>query len=493
MINYLIRVQEKRRYHFFTIFIFVVFVSFIRGLEEYLFFGIGLRNSEFINFIPFYFSLAWLLTLVLSQTAKQPYYKTAMVVTIGIFLGIFPPLIDLIISGRAMTFYGYYFIYDFNNIPWSAYAPQFNYPAGEAITVYASIAFAAYYSWFKSRSVMRTLIALGLVYLVFMLMGSFLPMLVTRVYFSEITSIKQAHDMGALLLKPLAYYIAFWQSILAIVAYLIIRPQVAKHLLKRILHTVPFVITVLIGSAMANTSATMTTHASLLILLAALTSLVQNDYYDKDITKVLRQSDLYFFNTVTLLSITFIFFLNSRAVIPVLVAYAISYLYNYPFYRGKRNFPTNLKIEGIWGLSAFLAGALGSNIPKPGTEILWAALAAFGGFSLIAALKDFKDIRSDYHNKVNTVYTLAYKNNISLKTIHRLLSILVMMALLVPAVVLGSHLIWNSIPVLGVIVAITAYLTFKPLKKKNFYAILTMISLELLVILFSIWIYKGSS
>jgi len=438
-VHYLIRVQEIKSYNFYVLLAFSVFTGMARGLEEILIFAIPLKNSEVLTFLHFYLSLAIILTAGISAIGGLPWQKVLNVILVGIFLGIFPPLIDSLLSGETQVFYGFFFLHDWREIPWLGYKPEFNFPLGECITIWLSIFFSGYYVYYKSRSPWRFLVASGFAYAGFMLFGSFLPMLVAYLTAGYIPSIQTARALDESLLRSIVYYNAFAQIALATFFYLLLRRALLLHLLRRSLHGLPFVVMALLGAAMAGNITGHVLLAAALVFWGAWMNLVQNRLYDlqddrADNREQISQHDVDFFNVTYLLAVVAIFFTGNQMVIPILLMYPLTFLYNHPAYRGKKKFPTNLKIEGVWGVGAFVAGALATGKPLP-SAFPSLALLVFGGFSLIAALKDAKDVRNDKRSGTQTLYIKLISSGIHLRTAHRIIFTLCMLAFLVPPVI----------------------------------------------------------
>lgn len=483
--RFLITSQEKRHFDFRILFLFSVFTGIVRALEEMLFFKIPLKNSEVITFIAFYLSLGYYLTFVLSIVGGLDWKKVNLAVVIGIFLGVFPPVFDLVL-GTPEPFYGYFFIWNFYELPYFGYRPEFNFPLGEAITIWLSIFFASLYIFIKTNSILRTFIAFALVYLVFILHGSLIPMVTTRIHFGVIESISALKNIDAISISHLIYLIAFWQTILGIMVFLLLRKNLSLHLLKRIPHTFPFVIICILGGSLVQANFTDIFLMSLLTLLAGMGTLVQNDWFDnkEDLRESpVEENDVRAFNYFFFLAAVFLFMINRRAVIPLVLAYAVSFLYNYPFYRARNYFPGNLKIEGVWGGSSFLAGILLAPLDKITTPFLVATFLVFGGWSLVAILKDAKDFHTDKAHKVRTIYTIFDAKGYSFQKVHTWVRTISTAALLVPVVFLGlkSSLLWGGIGFL--IGPVLFFKVSKAKTKDGFIRILWVISAYILYFL----------
>ncbi|MCB1201291.1 MAG: UbiA family prenyltransferase [Leptospiraceae bacterium] len=438
-IRYLIHVQERRRYSFKILFFFAIFVGLGRALQEMLFFKVPLKNSEILTFIPFYLSLGYLLTLILSLSGSLPWRKVNLAVVIGIFLGLFPPVLDLLLSERSSVFYGYYFLWNLNQLPWLGYKPELNFPLGEAITIWASIAFCGIYIAIKTGSLWRTLLSLILAYSVFIFAGSLLPMLVFRIKYGLLESMQSSGRIDSVMMRPVIYYLAVAQMMVMFVCYLTLNISLLKHILKRLPHTFPFIAICALGGSYANAELIDIVLICFAVMLAGLGTLVQNDWFDRhedSRISVVSAEDVFAFNSIFFLIIVFLFMLNIRAVIPLLLAYATSFLYNYPFYRARNSFPGNLKIEGIWGGSVFVSGLLLMKIQDITDGQLLAAFLVFGGWSLVAAIKDAKDVQTDSKNNVKTLYTIFMSRAVPFQKIHFFVRIAVVIAFLIPPIIL---------------------------------------------------------
>jgi hypothetical protein len=184
---------------------------------------------------------------------------------------------------------------------------------------------------------------------------------------------------------------------------------------------------------------------------------------------------------------------NSAATYLLLLQFVASVVYNYPFYRARDYFPANLKIEGLWGATSFLIGWLSARESLPPSAVKTtvaegAALSAldadsaiaafliFGGFSLLSALKDQKDIELDTRSKTQTLYTFAARKN-QVTATHRMLIAIAAVAFLVGPVLLAlkGMLAWPWVGV-GLVAAIClAALNPKP-SRTGFYRALMVIS-----------------
>lgn len=437
MLKRLIAAQNRRNWHPYSFLLFCAFVGLMRGILEIMLQGIPLYNSDIFNFIPFYVLLGLLLTVVLSATAGVSFQTVQKSLTIGLFMGLFPPLFDFILFRNSSAFYGYYYIWDFAHLPYAGYKPDFNFPAGETFAIWISIVFCGAYVFTVSRSVVRALAALVGAYLVFILMGSLLPMLVARFSGVILASIDAARATETSTLRALAFRIAFYQSLGSVVIYLLLRRDLSRHIIRRSLHILPFAMLTLLGGAAVHANATVLLQSTLIIAVSGIVILAQNDYFDaletgNAPTAVAQKYDVQILNVLFFLCLVPLFMQNNRGAVAVAVVFVCGVLYNYPLYRARNYFPANLKIEGVWGLSAFLAGALTEPHTVARPEVVLTAFLVFGGWSSVSVLKDLKDAEDDQRLGVRTFFTVFMNRGKTLSQIWRILRWLLIGFILIP-------------------------------------------------------------
>jgi hypothetical protein len=186
-------------------------------------------------------------------------------------------------------------------------------------------------------------------------------------------------------------------------------------------------------------------------------ALVQNDAFDAETDGRSKASvtpdDAHFFTTIGIVMATTIMIALPGLGAPVAIFLCVSSLYSYDFYRAKHFFPSNYKIEGVWGWSSFILGGSAQLSIAPtrsvSTELIIASFAVFGGWSMFNVFKDYKDIRKDYKARSQTLYVLALKRGIKLRALHLGLRYALMIGLIIPAILLGNA----GISWIGLIVA----------------------------------------
>lgn len=419
MLQKLIAAQNRRNWHPYAFLAFCAFVGLTRGLLEVVLQSTPLYNTDILNFIPFYILLGLLLTALLAVTAKVSFQSVQKSLTMGLFIGLFPPLFDFVFFGNRTAFYGYYYLWDFKALPYLGYKPEFNFPPGETLAIWVSILFCGLYVFAVSRGVVRSLVALAGAYAIFIFMGSLLPIFIAKLSGAHFFSIEMARMGDPTTLRALAFRIAFYQCVGAVGVYLMIRRELLRVTLARLLHIVPFAMLTILGGIVVGANTITLTQSTLLIALVAFAVLVQNDYFDAqnllptERPRAPQKYDVQTINVLVVLAILPLFFHNNRAAIAAALAFCCGLLYNYPFYRARNYFPANLKIEGVWGLTSFLAGALAEPHMAATGRVVLLAFLVFGGWSTVAVLKDLKDTASDAKEGVQTLFTIFMRRGYS--------------------------------------------------------------------------------
>ncbi|MBL8034755.1 MAG: UbiA family prenyltransferase [Leptospiraceae bacterium] len=440
-LRYLVYAQEKRRYHPLSLILFCAFTGLMRGLLEFILHDIPLKNTDIVNFVPFYLSLGLMLREMLAFLTGATRTTVEKSVIIGIFLGLFPPIIDALLPVKFPVFYGYYFLWDFTNIPWLGYNPAFNFPLGESITIWLSIVFCALYVHLKSGSFFRTGVASIAAYGIFIFNSSLLPMLTFRWFVGEVVSVDAARVIDATQLQLFTYRLAHVQTMIAAMLWMLSRRDLFVHTLRRTLHGMPFLALCLFGAAIADANGQNVFLALSSLSLVIILSLWQNDHFDfRDDGKTappVTQHELSGFTVLTLITLCFLFFLNQRSAIVLFIALVCSVLYNYPFYRARNSFPANLKIEGIWGFCAFASGVLLNQIAFERPAVKITALLVFGGWSSVSVWKDMKDFENDRAARVRTLFTVLTDKNVAFPRIVFFTSLFITILFVIP-IILGG-------------------------------------------------------
>lgn len=444
-VDNLVRLQEKRPFSVITVLCFVAFVGSVRLMEEW---ALGHRS---IDYLPgrllvqcsFYLMCALSYTLAMRVVLRQDWRKTMNVVLIGVFLGIVPPLIDLVVVGQQGFWYEYA---RFENWKWWIYDPAHHFGVGETAVLWATIALAAVYAWSKTRSVLSTASAAIATY------GVVLFNLSVLFTVADATVARASAKAG------LPFDMSNWQLGASLVLYLLLNPRLAVGLGRRFNHALPFGLVFLVGAGFGGVFDARIAAYTLLPLLGFTVAIAQNDLFDRGEDEgqgrraYVDSDDVVFLNVILLALIYNLMHYQSLLGPALLVFFVVSVLYNYPSYRAKAFFPSNLKIEGVWGGTAAFMGVVAAietpievarfKLGRVHTTQLseafgWDTVAfvalVFGGWSVVAALKDYKDIRADARGGIQTVYTLAARRGWGLRRVHTALVVFVAVCMLLPA------------------------------------------------------------
>jgi hypothetical protein len=371
---------------------------------------------------------------VAAQAAGVPWRELLRRHGALVWLGAVPPLIDVVAGAGGSAI-------DFRWAPPAAWSAALYYPAqgiaaGEAVLWWALVLGTAGAVWALTKSAARTAAALTAAYAV----ASAVSIGPAWAADTVREALGWPHEHRLMIMAVIQVAALF-------AVYLALQPALRRGLLGRLPHVLPFVLIVFLGAAFQGGAVTVTAVAyAFLLLFAGWIALGQNDYFDaaddaaQGRATYLDLEDVRLLTVISWLGVAGLAAAHSAATFPAAMAAATYMLYNYPFYRGKRYFPTNLKIEGVWGFCAFVFGVVAAFEhgayggprwwyqhspplpeayagPLPGSTLA-AMLLAFGGFSLVASLKDYKDTEADLAAGVQTLYTVALKRGRSLARVH---------------------------------------------------------------------------
>lgn len=441
---------EKRPFHPAAVFSFCCFVGIGRICLEWL----GGRTpttpwADIVGFVVFYWFGFFSYGLLLGLLVPGAWRRRINVILIGLFCGLIPPFIDLAIYGIGNFRYTY--LWDFPATwSWALYNPEHRVPMGEAIVLWSTIAFTSLYVHYRTQSIMRGAAAALGAYAVVAWIGGGVAWLAQRM-----AAAVEVHGPNSRLHFLLALELFFSATV-----YLAMQPRLAGHLARRMLHAIPLTGLFFCGSAFAGKILPVSYWVATILTFLAAATLVQNDHYDRADDEAQHRppyadgSDAAFFTIVGALLLMTLAIGHSVLLLPLGLYYVTSILYNFPFYRGKKHFPANIKMEGVAAAAAFLAGlmtawehgAAGINMFNFQTsfwtkanhmagivpETVWAVCLVFGGWSLLATLKDFKDVAADSAGGVQTVYTLALRRGYDIRVLQRKITAISVFCLALP-------------------------------------------------------------
>lgn len=490
-LNNIVSIQEKKEYNFYVILLFSCFVGLTRFMMESIFSKpVVIHNVFVINMMVFYLQAVFVYALILKIfVPEQRWQKSINIVLIGVFLGIFPPAIDLFIYGLGnfTENYSRNFPQDWNLL---LYNESIHFTYGETITLFLTMVFTSVVVFIKTRNIFKTVASFVVTYGFVVFIVQILSTIVSFVIKTDSTFPMNLAQGGTpatadyLRLTGFNFptILSLFQLFLIIVIYLVLNPRLASNLAKRLNHALPAGLTCLMGYSLDRQLDWFAVIISMFFFFAFVVAIVQNDYFDRTEDEIegraayVGRNDVSFFNTILLVVILLLVITGNMIGYYLLLFAVVSFLYNYDFYRAKKYFPSNNKIEGIFGVSAFLGGLtmaftvdtklasvmapmggsiFGGGMPAMSRPIqeLWTirtviiTFLVFGGWFLISIFKDYKDIKGDMAAGNQTVYTMLRKRNRNEHRFHKLYSLVIFALLLIPPIWLGISGVEPLIPI----------------------------------------------
>jgi hypothetical protein len=441
----LIRLQEKREFHGETVVFFALFVGSMRLFLEMFLVGCQWDQTfrNFLLHVTFYLQCFFAFGLSIRLFAPPPWQARINVMLVALFLGFMPPVIDVIVSGwgnavMGLQGFGYMYIRDFpEGWPWLMISSEKKVPIGEGAILWLAVAFTGLYIWIRTRSAWRVVASLFFAYFVCMLVGAIVPTTLAHLWS---TYWPKRSFVGTIILGQIGFTLLLYLSLY--------RPSLLAHVFRRFVHAFPLIGLALVGYAWIKPLDDGAYAAISLVGLCGLLTIVQNDHWDDEVerpeeTERVARYDVVIIQFAWLVVAMTLFAMESPVALLMVIYGVASFLYNAPLYRGKAYFPANLKLEGLWGGAAFLIGVfiaavpeltkaaqartIDSKIPRwmDASPFSWgyegdvaiAAFLAFGGWSVLAALKDEKDVETDTRVGSQTVFTLLIRRGVPEATI----------------------------------------------------------------------------
>lgn len=464
---------ESRPHSFGSLVIVTGFVGIFRAMQEHLFFGEKLTAAMGISMAIAYFHLAISLVAILYFTTGHDWKRIQNAVYLGIFLGVFPPFIDLVATGfNSPVIYRFYLSDSLKDVPWHFYAPAMGAPIGETIIVWISVLFMATYAYTRKRSVLAFLLTGGLTYGYMLFHFAVIP--VTTVVWARQT-MGGAFSRGSAAIQAADIapaFLPFWYIGLSAILYIALRQPLRKVLLKRVLHLLPYTLLTLAGGSFTRAITAQVALAAFSAFLLAYSVALQNDYFDAregEHKKNVEKCDVDFFIILTGGFLLWMTLLNQMAVLPLILIFALGILYNFPLFRMKKFFPGAQKVEGMGALMFFLTGVMVFDRSSLRPAVLVVALLLFGGWSVVVSWKDLKDFRKDTRLGYKNLYTFIMGFGKSLSQAHKISSIVGVSCIAVPV----SYAIFSAQYLAASLLAISGFLpllilTFFPTIKNWF-------------------------
>lgn len=435
----LIVLQEKRQFHGETAVLFAVFVGAMRFMAEFLLVGLDAPSYPvaLIVYITWYWMVFFGFGLAVRLFVPPPWESRINVMLVGLFLGFIPPVIDTLVFGwggatLGQAGFGYAYVTNFpEGWPWLMVDMNRRMPPGEGLILWAAIGFSIAYVKIRTGQWGRALAAGAVAYGVALSFGSLMPTALR--WFTTITL---GAGWGAV---PFYDWIVYAQLLIGSLLYTVVyRPTLLRRLAYRFVHVAPLIGVALVGFAWIQPLNALALGAVAVMTVAGCLTVVQNEYWDHleetpEDEPVVTRYDMVMV-TFVFWSLTAMLLARDSILGVVLTIYGVaSYLYNAPLYRGKRYFPANLKLEGLWGGCAFMIGMLIPAVREMGefrglypayfdtsvrvapfaivhgVDTAIAAVLAAGGWSVVAALKDHKDVQEDAALGTHTLFTLGQR------------------------------------------------------------------------------------
>ncbi len=448
----IIVLQEKKHYNFYVIIIFALFVGFVRYLLEFIlgWQAIRISNISLSIIVSFYLFSIFGYTLILKLCIPDFEWKKSIhLVLIGVFLGIFPPLLDFMFTGLGSFKYPY--ITDANT---KQYIWFEDLPLGETIVLFLTMFFTSLVIFIKTESVLRALAGFILSYCFVYFYAAGLPTYVISEimeYFLKNTEYLQGESrfkVDSFYLFSLPFLIIAFQVFLTAVMYLFLNPGIFSNVCKRFNHALPLIFTALLGYSVYRPITEEAIFFAIIFGYLGIVIILQNDFFDKEEDALSRKGsyvngdDVIFFNVTFLMLCVALASNNYVSVYPLILCFIASVIYNYDFYRGKSFFPSNYKIEGVWGFSAYIGGVClvydSSESFTHKSAAMWSweyvlfVFLVFGGWSIISVIKDYKDIEGDAAVGNQTAYTLLQKRGYNIFRFHKNYTRVLSLLLFVP-------------------------------------------------------------
>lgn len=210
--------QSRISFDIKTLLSFAFFVGIVRGLLELIFFGVPTSGSDILAYVPFYLSLPFIYSGLLSVIPGITYKSALQPVTFATLLGVLPPVVDFIFRSHDThrVFYGYFVIHDTAQFPWLGYNPGQNYPFGESVTIWLTFFFVSAFVYSRTRSVVLSLFGAALGYAAFLIYSLVIPWSLSYVIAGYVPNRSVLEQMGTGLLRQMLYLYfgdAAWYSL----------------------------------------------------------------------------------------------------------------------------------------------------------------------------------------------------------------------------------------------------------------------------------------
>lgn len=426
--------------------------SLLSGFEgKSLEFFIGSTLAAYLFFLFSYLLILIFLTFYL----KESFQKIANVLLWGFFIVVFPPIFDKILCGvqKCWSFYAFDSLAGLGKrfLTFFGRDPYIGITYGVRIEVALAIIFLIFYTFLKTRDVLKSLIGGAISYVILFILGSF-PTWLTFLFLApskKITDI-EGFDVAGLFLSPIKYFSIGGNDVLnalnakmnLIYAFLVVPVMifffwynyrvkfwaVAKNIrwIQIMIHAGLVLFGVGLGAFYfpGNITVNIFSFFALANLVGAavfawLASVFLNDIVDFEIDKITnqkrplvggevseeeyRQLFWVFFILSLILAIT----IGVKFFLIILAYQIIGWVYScWPFrlkrFAGIASFLAGLDLALLFS-SGFILIADNQNLFTLPPKVFWLLVVAF---AISLPIKDFKDIEGDRKNGVWTIPVL---------------------------------------------------------------------------------------
>jgi hypothetical protein len=400
-----------------------------RGSAELLMTESRSFSVPLLNYVLCYSLLQLSILGVLRLTTGIDHRRLVGLISVGLFLGWLPPIIDTALRLAGVDQGNAWYLYP-KSIDWNLFA---RYElVGESIALWLSILLAGVVAGWLTGSWRRGFAASLLTYVVIQVVAWALPAAST-----EIRGV--ARDMRRHV--PLNWLYLFAIGSL----YVVLNRRTMVPSLLRVAHALPWGLLVAVGTALSGQGWDVAVNRGLVMVLAAQLAIHANDYFDREMdgmaggrARPVSRDDLIFIAFLHVVLIAQAHAVEKRALVFPVTFVVLWATYHLPTIRAKRVLGIPYLFEGIGAALCILYGMYSTRgFSTEQDVVLLVAGLAFAGFLIGSALKDYKDIPQDRAAGVETIYTLLLGHGHSLRTVHYGVTTALTLVLLVPIVVLG--------------------------------------------------------
>ncbi|MFO8074128.1 MAG: UbiA family prenyltransferase [Polyangia bacterium] len=384
----------------------------------------------FLNYLLCYLLLQLSMMAVLAAVTRSRFTRHGAAVSAGLLLGWLPPIIDwlLLLAGYRQPDAWYLYPGEWT---WHFFAGY--QKLGESITVWLTVSLVALYAGVLKKRVLPGLLAAVGVWLVFQLVGFWLPELA-----------REAARRDWLVYSHAIDWVYLWAGVA--IWWIARRRQVGRSL-GRFVSALPFAALAALGARLVGGHPGAAAFAAGIVALTGFLALVENDWLDRESDSAGGHRPRPVGAEDFALALVFHGLLLWRlgiqdpgSVVFIALFIFVWLAYSAPGIRLKRFPIVPYLCEGVAAATCLLFGVHygGGGVAASGEAFPY-AVAAFFGFAVASPVKDVKDYLVDRAAGIPTVFVLAGADPALRLGRARLLAALSLFAmLLVPAAVLWT-------------------------------------------------------